>query len=216
MKYNFDEIPNRRHTSSLKWDVLDNELPMWVADMDFKAPDFVINKLIEISQFGNFGYKNIPNSYFEAFQNWWSRRHNFKIELDWMIFATGVVPAISSIVRKVTTVGEKVLVTEPCYNIFFNSIVNNGRNILSSDLVYENNAYHLDFKDLEEKLSDPQVSLMILCNPENPVGLIWSKEELAKIGELAKNYNIVFFRKFTYFCQFFFTPYKPNWIFRIT
>lgn len=191
MKYNFDEIPNRRHTSSLKWDVLDNELPMWVADMDFKAPDFVINKLIEISQFGNFGYKNIPNSYFEAFQNWWSRRHNFKIELDWMIFATGVVPAISSIVRKVTTVGEKVLVTEPCYNIFFNSIVNNGRNILSSDLVYENNAYHLDFKDLEEKLSDPQVSLMILCNPENPVGLVWSKEELAKIGELAKKYNVV-------------------------
>jgi cystathionine beta-lyase len=108
-----------------------------------------------------------------------------------MIFSTGVVPAISSIVRKVTSVGEKVLVTTPCYNIFFNSIVNNGRFIETSELVLKDNEYYIDFLDLEKKLSDPQVSLFILCNPENPVGRIWTEEELVKIGELCKKYNVI-------------------------
>lgn len=191
MKYDFDHLPNRRNTSSLKWDVLDNELPMWVADMDFKAPSKVIDKLKELAEFGNFGYKDIEKDYFLAYKNWWKRRHNFDMDTNWMIFSTGVVPAISSIVRKITTPGEKVLVTEPCYNIFFNSIVNNGRFILSSDLFLENNEYNIDWKDFEEKISDPQVSLMILCNPLNPVGKIWTKEELERIGQLAKKYNVV-------------------------
>jgi len=191
MKYNFDLLPNRRHTSSLKWDVLDNELPMWVADMDFYACDKIINKLKNTADFGNFGYKNIPNSYFESYKSWWKRRHNFEMDTDWMIFSTGVVPAISSIVRKITTVGEKVLVTTPCYNIFFNSIVNNGRNILASNLIYENKEYKIDWNDFESKIKDPQVSLMILCNPLNPVGKIWTKEELERIGKLAYKNNVV-------------------------
>ncbi len=191
MKYDFETIPNRRGTSSIKWDVKDNELPMWIADMDFKTPDFILNKMNEIVNFGNFGYKDVPNKYFESFANWFERRHNVKWNKEEMIFTTGVVPAISSIVRKITTVGEKVLVMEPCYNIFFNSIVNNGRFIVSSDLVYENGIYNIDFKDLEEKLSDNQVNLLILCNPQNPCGKIYTKEELAKIGELAYKHNVI-------------------------
>lgn len=191
MKYDFETLPNRRGTSSLKWDVKDNELPMWIADMDFKTPNFILNKMNEIVNFGNFGYKDVPDKYFESFANWFERRHNVKWNKDEMIFTTGVVPAISSIVRKITTVGEKVLVMEPCYNIFFNSIVNNGRFIVSSDLVYENGVYNIDFEDLEEKLSDNQVNLLILCNPQNPCGKIYTKEELAKIGELAYKHNVI-------------------------
>lgn len=191
MKYDFDTIPNRRHTSSLKWDIKDNEIPLWVADMDFKVPEFITNKMIEIAKFGNFGYKNIPSYYFDSYINWFKDRHNIEWNKNEMIFATGVVPAISSIVRKITTVGEKVLVMEPCYNIFFNSIVNNGRFILSSDLVYENNEYHIDFTDLEAKLADPQVNLMILCNPQNPCGKIYTKEELEQIGALAYKHHVV-------------------------
>lgn len=191
MKYDFETIPNRRGTSSIKWDVKDNELPMWIADMDFKTPDFILDKMTEIVKFGNFGYKDVPDKYFESFANWFERRHNVKWYKDEMIFTTGVVPAISSIVRKITTVGEKVLVMEPCYNIFFNSIVNNGRFIVSSDLVYENGVYNIDFQDLEEKLTDNQVNLLILCNPQNPCGKIYTKEELAKIGELAYKHNVI-------------------------
>ncbi len=191
MKYDFDTIPNRRHTSSLKWDVKDHELPLWVADMDFKAPEFITNKMIEIASFANFGYKNVPDSYFDSYISWFKDRHNVEWHKEEMIFTTGVVPAISSIVRKITTVGEKILVMEPCYNIFFNSIVNNGRFILSSDLVYENNEYHIDFADLESKLSDPQVNLLILCNPQNPCGKIYTKEELALIGEIAYRHHVV-------------------------
>ena len=189
--YDFSHIANRRNTSSLKWDVKDNELPMWVADMDFETPDFILDSLKETISIKNFGYKNIPARYFKSFKDFWARRHNFIMDEKDMIFSTGVVPAISSIVRKVTSVGEKVLVTTPCYNIFFNSIVNNGRFIETSELVLKDNEYYIDFLDLEKKLSDPQVSLFILCNPENPVGRIWTEEELLKIGELCKKYNVI-------------------------
>lgn len=191
MKYDFNNIAQRRHTSSLKWDVLDNELPMWVADMDFIAPRKITDKLNELVNLSNFGYKDVPFEYFKAFSSFWNDRHNFLMDPSHMIFSTGVVAAISSAVRKLTTPGEKVLVMEPCYNVFFNSIVNNGRFILSSDLIYKNNNYEIDFKDLEEKLKDPQVSLMILCNPQNPTGNIWSKEELETIGKLAYENNVV-------------------------
>ena len=189
--YNFDILAKRRNTNSLKWSVKENELPMWVADMDFYAPDFVTNKLSELVNVKNFGYKDVPEAYFQSFSSWWYKRHNFKFNPSDCIFSTGVVPAISSIVRKVTTVGEKVLVMEPCYNVFFNSIVNNGRFILSSNLIYKDYKYDINFKDLEEKLKDPQVSLMILCNPQNPVGRIWTRDELERIGRLAYENNVI-------------------------
>lgn len=186
----FDEITNRRNTESYKWDVKDNELPMWVADMDFQTAPCVLQMLKKRVEHGIFGYSVVPDSWYEAYQNWWSRRHDFDIDKDWLIFTTGVVPAISSVVRKITYPAEKVVVITPAYNIFFNSIFNNGRYIVESRLKYESGKYSLDFKDLEDKCSDPQSTLLILCNPHNPTGIIWDKETLAHIGEICKRNNV--------------------------
>lgn len=188
--YDFDKLTNRLGTGSLKWDVNEGQLPMWVADMDFETAPEIIQALQKRIEHGVFGYQNVTDDWYQAYQSWWNRRHQFKIERDWLIFCTGVVPAISSIVRKVTTVGENVLVQTPVYNIFFNSIRNNGRNILESPLVYEGGEYHIDFEDLEEKLSNPQTSLFLLCNPHNPIGKIWDRETLAKIGELCDRHHV--------------------------
>ncbi len=191
MKYDFDQVVNRRGTGSLKWDVPERELPMWVADMDFQvAPEIreALNKRVE---HGIFGYSILPDAWYDAYQSWWSRKHHWKIEKDWLIFSTGVVPTLSSVVRKLTTVGENVLIQTPVYNIFFNSIRNNGRNVLESPLKYDGREYSMDYEDLERKLSHPQTTLMILCNPQNPVGKIWDKETLARVGELCAKHHVV-------------------------
>lgn len=187
----FDEEVDRRNTGAMKWDVKENELPMWVADMDFKTAPEIICEIKKRAEHGVFGYTLITDEWYEAYQNWWKRRHNFLIEKQWLIFCTGVVPAISSIVRKMTTVAENVVVLTPVYNIFFNSILNNGRNVLESRLVYNNGEYSIDFDDLESKLSNPQTSLMLLCNPHNPVGKIWDRETLEKIGHLCKKHHVL-------------------------
>ena len=189
-KYNFDVEINRRGTDSLKWDVKDNELPMWVADMDFQTAPEIRDALAKKLEHGIFGYSDLIPDWYEAYQNWWKRRHGLEIKKSWMIFSTGVIPSISSIVRKLTTPNEKVIIQTPVYNIFFNSIYNNGCRVWESPLKYENGQYSMDFEDLEEKMADPQASLMILCNPQNPAGNIWSAEELARVGELAKKYGV--------------------------
>lgn len=191
MTYNFSEMTNRRNTNSMKWDIKENELPMWVADMDFETAPEIIEDLHQRVNHGIFGYNIVPNEYFESIQNWWLRRHNFKMDTNWMMFCTGVVPAISSIVRKVTTVGENVLIMSPVYNIFYNSILNNGRHVLSSDLVYDGYEYKIDFDDLERKLSLNQTTLLIFCNPHNPIGKIWDKETLQRVGDLCKKHNVI-------------------------
>lgn len=190
MKYNFDEIINRRGTGSLKWDVSENELPMWVADMDFKTSPAIIEAIKSRTEHGIFGYGIVPDEWYEAYIDWWSLRHGFKMSKQWLIFCTGVVPAISSCVRKLTTPAEKVLIQTPVYNIFFNSILNNGRVPLEVPLKYCSGEYEIDFSELEDKLSDPQTSMMILCNPHNPVGKIWDKETLARIGELCLKHHV--------------------------
>jgi cystathionine beta-lyase len=171
--------------------VAENELPMWVADMDFKTAPEIQNAIIERAKHGVFGYSIIPDEWYQAYMDWWKKRHSFDIQKDWLIFCTGVVPAISSVVRKLTTPAEKVLIQTPVYNIFFNSIINNGRQVLESPLKYDGEKYQIDFEDLEEKLSDPQTTLMILCNPHNPVGKIWNKEELQRIGELCYKHHVI-------------------------
>ena len=191
MKYNFDEIAKRENTYSLKYDETKVESPMWVADMDFKTYPGVIKAIEERTKIGAYGYSLIPDEYFDTIISWWKRRHNVTFNKEWMIFSSGVVCSLSSIVRKLTSVGENVLIQSPCYNIFYNSIINNGRNIVSNDLVYENGEYHIDFIDLDRKLSNPQTSMMILCNPHNPIGKIWTKEELEQIGFLAKKHNVI-------------------------
>jgi len=188
--FNFDKEINRRNTNAEKWKVEENELPMWVADMDFEAAP-VIRKALETRfKHGVFGYSGITDDWYQAYIGWWKHRHNFTLQKDWLIFTTGVVPAISSMVRKLTTPAEKVLIQTPVYNIFFNSILNNGRVALESPLVLKNNRYEMDFKQLEKDLSDSQTTLMILCNPQNPGGRIWTKEELIKVAELCKKHGV--------------------------
>ena len=191
MAYDFDQIVDRRGTGSLKWDVAEGELPMWVADMDFQTAPEIRQALAERLQHGVFGYGIIPDEWYEAYIGWWKERHGFTMEKEWLIFCTGVVPAISSMVRKLTTPAEKVLIQTPVYNIFFNSIYNNGCNVLQSPLAYNGKEYAIDFEDLEAKLADPQTTLMILCNPHNPVGKIWDRETLARIGTLCQKHHVI-------------------------
>lgn len=186
----FDVEINRRNTQSYKWNVKEDELPMWVADMDFQTVPEVIDVLKKKVEHGIFGYSVIPDEWYEAYTEWWSKRHHFEINKDWLIFCTGVIPAISSTVRKLTSPAENVVVITPVYNIFFNSIYNNGRNIVECVLKYDQGKYELDFEDLEEKCKDPQSTLLLLCNPHNPTGIIWTKEELAKIGEICARNNV--------------------------
>jgi len=191
MKYDFDTITDRRGTNSLKWDVSDGELPMWVADMDFRTAPEIILAIEKRAAHGVFGYTVIPDRWYSAYINWWSDRHNFTMDKSWLMFCTGVVPAVSSIVRKLTTPNENVLIQTPVYNIFFNSIENNGCRVLENPLKYDGENYYIDFADLEKKLSDPQTTLMILCNPQNPTGRVWDREILAKIGDLAYDNGVV-------------------------
>lgn len=190
MTYDFDTPTERRNTNSLKWEVAQGELPMWVADMDFQTAPEIREAIMKRAEHGIFGYSVIPDAWYEAYIQWWKMRHGYTMERDWLIFCTGVVPAISSIVRKLTTPAEKVLIQTPVYNIFFNSILNNGRQVLESPLRYDGKEYRIDFADLEEKLSDPQTALMILCNPHNPTGKIWDRQTLEKIGALCSRHHV--------------------------
>ena len=191
MKYDFDRIISRKNTGSLKWDeAKEGELPLWVADMDFETAPCVKEALKKRVEHGIFGYSIIPDEWAYSYVHWWKERHDFTIDRDSLIFCTGVVPAISSCVRKLTSPAEKVLIQTPCYNIFFNSIINNGRFVVESPLDFDGREYKINFNQLEKDLSDPQVSLMVLCNPQNPTGNIWKKEELAKVGELCKKYGV--------------------------
>ncbi|MCH5196556.1 MAG: pyridoxal phosphate-dependent aminotransferase [Oscillospiraceae bacterium] len=185
MKYNFDEVVDRRNTGSLKWDIAENELAMWVADMDFKTAPEITEALINRANHGIFGYSTVPDEWYDAYIGWWKRRHGFEYKREELIFSTGVIPIISSCVRKLTTAGENVLIMTPVYNIFFNCIKNNGRNVVQFPLVYSDGEYSIDWEELEKSLSNPQTTLMLLCDPHNPIGKIWNRETLARIGELA-------------------------------
>ncbi len=189
--YNFDKVINRKNTYSLKWDILDNELPMWVADMDFEVCPEIVDALQKRLDNHIYGYNIIPDEWYEAYINWWGTYHNFKMDKEWLLFSMGVVPSISSIVRRITLPGEKVLLQTPVYNIFFNSVLNNGRSVIENKLIYRDGKYEIDFDDLEKKLADPQTTLMILCNPHNPIGKIWDKETLKRIGDLCFKYHVV-------------------------
>ncbi len=190
MPYDFETVLNRRHTNSVKWDVGADELPMWVADMDFQTAPAITNALAKRAQFGVFGYEEVPTAYYQAVADWWASEHHFRPQLDWLMFCTGVVPAISSIVRKMSAPGDNVLVQAPVYNIFYHSIENNGRHTLASNLVDNGDQYAIDWDDLERKLADPLTTMMILCNPQNPIGIVWSRETLQRIGDLCLRHHV--------------------------
>lgn len=192
MRYNFDEIVQRRGTNSYKWDSADDAdvLPMWVADMDFRTAPAIIEALQQRVAHGIFGYTRVPDAYYKAVINWFGRRHNWKIQKDWMIYTSGVVPAISAVIKALTQPGDKVLVQTPVYNCFFSSIRNNGCEIVSNPLVYKENTYVIDYEDLERKVADEKVKILLLCNPHNPAGRVWSKEELTRIGEICIRHGV--------------------------
>ena len=187
----FDTPIDRRHTGSLKWDAADGELPMWVADMDFPTAPPIREAIQKRAAHGVFGYSTVPKAWNDAYCTWWAQRHGFCMEPDWLIFCTGVVPAISSLVRKLTTPAENVLLMTPVYPIFFNCAENNGRRVVESPLSFDGKDYRVDFADLEAKLADPQTTMMILCNPHNPIGRIWDRETLSRIGELCRRHHVL-------------------------
>ena len=186
----FDTVIDRRGSGSLKWEVGKDELALWVADMDFQTAPAVREALENRVKHGIFGYATVGDEWRDAYCSWWERRHGFSMNRDSLIFCTGVVPAISSAVRKLTSVAEKVVIMTPVYNIFFNSIINNGRYVVESPLRYEEGEYSVDFESLEHDLSDEQATLLILCNPHNPAGKIWSKDELERIGQLCEKHHV--------------------------
>ena len=192
-KYDFDEIVDRRHTGSLKWDVPEGELPMWVADMDFRTAPCIRAAIEKRAAHGNFGYSIIPDEWYSAYQNWWSAHHGLTIARESLIFTTGVIPALSTAVRNFTTPAERIVIQTPVYNIFFNSIINNGRRVLENPLVFRDGSYEMDFEDLERKLSDPQTTMLILCNPHNPIGKIWDADTLKQVGTLCKKHHVLVF-----------------------
>ena len=192
MKYDFDTVVPRRGTNSYKWDSMPREdiLPMWVADMDFRTAPAVTDAIRKRAGHGIFGYTRVPDSYYEAVTNWFERRHGWKINPEWMIYTTGVVPALSAVIRALTVPGDKVLVQTPVYNCFFSSIRNNGCVAETCPLKYENGRYALDAEELERKASDPAVKLMLLCNPHNPAGRVWTREELEEMAAICRRNGV--------------------------
>lgn len=191
MRYDFDSTINRRNTHAIKWLVEEQELPMWVADMDFPTAPEIQETIAARAAHGVYGYAYLPDEWYSAYQNWWQDRHGLTLERDSLLFCTGVVPAIASVIRKLTTPGEKVLVQSPVYNVFFHCITGNGRLVADNPLLYNGSAYHIDFDDLEQRLADPQTTLMLLCNPHNPIGKCWERETLAEIGRLCKKHHVL-------------------------
>ncbi len=195
MKYNFDETINRENTASVKYDlrkeIFNNEkvIPMWVADMDFKTPDFIVNAIKKRANHEVFGYSIRPKSYFESIVNWVKRRHNWIINEEWISFSPGIVPAINMAVLAYTDPGDKIIVQPPVYFPFFSAIKNNDRELVENPLKLKNNRYHFDFDDLKDKLKDAK--MLILSNPHNPGGSVWTKDELKKLGELCVEHNVL-------------------------
>ena len=190
MKYDFDSVIDRHNTNSVKWNVREGELPMWVADMDFKAAPEILRAIQKRLDNGVFGYSIVPSEWRDAYVNWWKTRHEFEVDPSSLMFATGVMPILSSAVRELSSPGDYILIQTPVYNAFFSIIKDNRRKVLTSPLIYEYGQYRMDLEDLEKKLSDPKTTLMLLCNPQNPAGKIWDKETLARIGELCAKHNV--------------------------
>lgn len=196
MKYNFDTTVNRRHTSSYKWDSVtdDDVIPLWVADMDFQTAPPVIEALRRRVEHGVFGYVKVPDSYYDALVSWFSREHGWMIDRERVIYTSGVVPAVSAIIKALTTPGDGVIVQTPAYNCFFSSIRNNGCRIVENRLRRVDNevgfSYEFDLDDLEAKAADPMNKLMILCNPHNPSGRVWTRQELERISDIASRHGV--------------------------
>ena len=190
MKYNFDKLSERRHTHSEKWNVKENELPMWVADMDFVVMPEIQEAVKKAATNGSYGYSYPTEEFFKAYQNWWKLRHDIDLDTKSMIYVTGVVSALDSLVRTLTNEQDNVMILSPVYNNFFTVVTSNNRNLIVSDLIYQSDNFYIDYQDVEEKIKKHNVKLFIFCNPHNPVGKIWSKEDIEKLYNILAKYNV--------------------------
>lgn len=195
---NFDEVINRRGSNCLKYDFAEKRglpedvLPLWVADMDFKTSSYVEDALVKRAQDAIFGYSEVQSEYFETVAEWMKKHHAWSPKESWLIKTPGVVFAIASAIKAYTKEGDSVLIQQPVYYPFSEVITDNGRKLVSNDLYLgEDNKYHIDFADFEKKIRDNQVKLFLLCNPHNPVGRVWTKEELIKIGDICLKYGVI-------------------------
>lgn len=205
MSYNFDEYIDRYGTESTKWDAFENRfpgldakgcIPMWVADTDFRAPQEVIDAIVAKAEFGIFGYpKGKGESFDQAVTGWIFQQHGWQLDPEWIVPTTGVVPAITHAIQAFTQEGDGVLIQPPVYYPFKNTIQKNKRRVIENPLLLdeETEQYEIDFADFEHKLKDPKTKLFILCNPHNPVGRVWSEEDLTKIGELCLKHQVLVF-----------------------
>ncbi|MDI9500688.1 MAG: MalY/PatB family protein [Bacillota bacterium] len=197
MTYSFDKIIDRRGTDSLKYDLAakrgmpEDIIPLWVADMDFPAPPEVLEALVEKSRHGIFGYSDtIGDDYFNALADWYASRFNWHLSPKWLVKTPGVVFAICTAIRALMEEGDAVLIQEPVYYPFAGSVRANNRNLVVNELVYRDGRYYIDFDDFEDKIARNRVRLFILCSPHNPVGRVWSEEELAAMGEICLKYGV--------------------------
>jgi len=196
MKYNFDKIVNRKNTNSAKYDMskemfgTDNILPMWVADMDFETPDFIVNSLRKRIEHHIFGYSTKPDSYYNSIINWMKNRHNWDIKKDWITSSPGVVPAINMAVLAFTNPKDKIIIQPPVYHLFSAAVQENDRQIINNQLKLENGKYQIDFDDLEKKIKN-DVKMLIFCNPHNPGGMVWNRDDLLKLGNLCVENNVL-------------------------
>jgi len=192
MKYDFDEPVVRRGTNCVKWDEseIDDIIPMWVADMDFRVAPAIQKALEERVAHGVFGYNIVPESYYEAVISWFRRRHQWTISRESILYTTAVVPAVSCVIKALTMPGEKVLILSPAYNCFFSSIRNNGCEVLESPLVNEDSSFKIDWQDFEQKCADEKTTLFLLCNPHNPCGRVWNREELQRMYDICHRHGV--------------------------
>lgn len=193
----FDRIIDRRNTKSVKYDLAakkgmpEDVLPLWVADMDFRVSSYIQEAIARQVEHGVFGYSDTGEEYFEAVKGWMKRHHGWDVEADWLVKTPGVVFALSLAVKAFTEPGNSVLIQQPVYYPFKRVVEVNGRRTISNTLVYENNKYFMDFEDFEEKIIREKIKLFILCNPHNPVGRVWTEDELVRIGDICQKHHVI-------------------------
>mgnify|MGYP004525557955 FL=1 len=196
MKFNFDKIIDRTNNFSAKWSEMNknfgtnNLLPMWVADMDFLTAPCVMEALKDRLEQGIFGYTTRPSSYNESIVNWLDNRFSWKINQEWLMFSPAVITSISLLIQNLTQKNDKIMIQEPVYSPFHNIVESNERNLVISPLVkLDDGSYVMDYEDIEAKIKD--VKVFILCNPHNPVGRVWTREELTRLGEICLKHNVL-------------------------
>jgi cystathionine beta-lyase len=183
--WSFDEVIDRSETQSAKWDYYEKDLlPLWVADMDFRVPQPIINAIINRANHGIFGYSYFHSAYFDAVLNWFKRHYSWEIKKEWLAFTPGVIPAINMAIQSFSNPGDKIIVQNPVYYPFFGAIQNNGRRLLYNPLKRIGRRYQMDLDDLKRKIKDIRAKILILCSPHNPVGRVWTRDELINVGEI--------------------------------